>query len=249
MEQAFPFLHLFPVADIDYIAFGDCFHALKDLAYQLINDPVKDMGRVARLTVTVGLLAGFPVADIPHTLHQPIGIFLAGISLAVGGKGQPRSTMSAIHIPGQKGVTPGVQRDMAFLFGAVGPGSTDMLGRFKQLRRNDLQVGQLLGATFPTPQDARISEITDNATDTGVVPHLTRSCPVALFVQVGGNPLSAEALMHILVKNDPHHGGLGFVDHQIIELMLALVEAPAFHKVIAVWSKAAFEAAALNKLA
>ena len=64
----------------------------------------------------------------------------------------------------------------------------------------DLQVGQLLGAAFPTPQDARISEITDNATDTGVVPHLTRSCPVALFVQVGGNPLSAEALMHILVK-------------------------------------------------
>ena len=40
--------------------------------------------------------------------------------------------------------------------------------------------------------------------------------------------------MHILVKNDPYHGGLGFIDYQIIELMLALVEAPAFYKVIAV---------------
>ena len=56
--------------------------------------------------------------------------------------------------------------------------------------------------------------------------------------------MSAEALMHILVKNDPHHGGLGFVDYQIVELVLALVETPAFHKVIAVWSKAAFETAA-----
>ena len=55
--------------------------------------------------------------------------------------------------------------------------------------------------------------------------------------------------MHILVKNDPHHGGLSFVDYQIVELMLALVEAPAFYKVIAVWSKATFEAAALNELA
>ena len=61
--------------------------------------------------------------------------------------------------------------------------------------------------------------------------------------------MSAEALMHILVKNDPHHGGLGFIDDQIIKFMLALVEAPAFHKVIAVWSKAAFEAATLNELA
>ena len=138
---------------------------------------------------------------------------------------------------------------MAFLFGAVGPGSTDMLGSFKQLRRNDLQVGQLLGAAFSAPQNTRIGEIADNATDTGVVPHLTRSCPVALFVQVGGDPLSAEALMHILVKDDPHHGGLGFVDYQIVELMLALVEAPTFYKVISVWSKAAFEASSLNELA
>ncbi len=138
---------------------------------------------------------------------------------------------------------------MALLLGAVGPVCTDMLGRFKELRRNNLQVGQRLGSAFPAPQNARIGEIADNATDAGVVPHLTRSCPVALFVQVGGNPLSAEALMHILVKNDSHHGGLGFIDYQIVELMLALVEAPAFYKVITVWSKAAFEAAALNELA
>ena len=102
-----------------------------------------------------------------------------------------------------------------------------------------------MGSAFPASQNARIGEIADNATDAGVVPHFTRSCPVSLFVQVGGNPLSTEALMHILVKNDPHHGGLGFVDYQIVELMLALVETPAFHKVIAVWSKAA----AVNQLA
>ena len=106
-----------------------------------------------------------------------------------------------------------------------------------------------MGTAFPAPQNTRIGEITDNTSDAGVVPHLARSGPVALFVQVGSNPLSAEALMHILVKDDPHHSSLGFVDDQIIKLMLALVEAPAFHKVIAVWSKAAFETAALNELA
>ena len=138
---------------------------------------------------------------------------------------------------------------MAFLFGAVGPVCTDVLGRFKELRLNNLQVGQRLGAAFPAPQNARIGEIADNATDAGVVPHFTRSCPVSLFVQVGGNPLGAETLMYILVKDDTHHSSLGFVDDQIIKLMLALVEAPTFHKVIAVWSKAAFEAATLNELA
>ena len=110
-------------------------------------------------------------------------------------------------------------------------------------------MGQLLGTAFSAPQNARIGQITDNTTDAGVVPHLARSGPVALFVQVGSNPLSAETLMYILVKDDTHHSGLGFVDDQIIKLMLALVEAPAFHKVIAVWSKAAFEAATLNELA
>ena len=55
--------------------------------------------------------------------------------------------------------------------------------------------------------------------------------------------------MYIFVKDDTHHSSLGLVDDQIIKLMLALVEAPAFHKVIAVWSKAAFKAATLNELA
>ena len=52
---------------VDDLAFQDRFHVLKDLAYQLINDPVH-MCRVARLPVTIGLLAGFAVTDIPHPL-------------------------------------------------------------------------------------------------------------------------------------------------------------------------------------
>ena len=71
---------------------------------------------------------------------------------------------------------------MAFLLGAVGPGSADVLGGFKQLRRNDLQMGQLLGTAFSAPQNARICQIADNTSDAGVVPHLAAPGPVAQLV-------------------------------------------------------------------
>ena len=56
------------------------------------------------------------------------------IGLATGGKIEPGPTMATIHIPGQKRVTAGIQRDMAFLLGTIGPGSADVLSGFKQLR-------------------------------------------------------------------------------------------------------------------
>ena len=55
--------------------------------------------------------------------------------------------------------------------------------------------------------------------------------------------------MHILVKDDPHNGGLGFVDSKLINLMLAFVETPAFDEIIAIGSNAALKTAVLNKLA
>ena len=82
-----------------------------------------------------------------------------------------------------------------------------------------------------------------------MMPHLTRSCPVAECVQIGGNPLGTEALMHILIKNDPHNSGLGLVDNQLVNLMLALVEASASYKVIAIGRKTSFKTAVLDKLA
>ena len=83
----------------------------------------------------------------------------------------------------------------------------------------------------------------------GVMPHLTRACPVAELVQIGGNPLGTEALMNILINDDPHNSGLGLVDNQLVNLVLALVEASASYEVIAIGSKAAFEATVLDELA
>ena len=40
--------------------------------------------------------------------------------------------------------------------------------------------------------------------------------------------------MHILIKDNADNSGLGFVERQLINLMLALIHAPAFHKVIAI---------------
>ena len=51
-------------------AFEYCFHAFKDLPHQLVNDTVQNVGGVACLPVALGLLAGFPTADIPHRLYS-----------------------------------------------------------------------------------------------------------------------------------------------------------------------------------
>src|SRR5699024_4375573 len=137
---------------------------------------------------------------------------------------------------------------MAFLHGAASTGGADALGCLEQLRFNDLQMGQLLGAALAAPQDARIGQVTDDAADGGVVPHLPCSGPVALPVQVSSDPLRAVALVDVLLKDGPHYGGFRFSDNQFVELMLALVEAPAFDQIIAIRGKPALEAACLNEL-
>ena len=123
-----------------------------------------------------------------------------------------------------------------------------MLCSLEQFRRDDLQVRQHLGAAVTAAKYASIGEVANDPPDAGVMPHLTRSCTVAELVQIGGDPLGTEALMHILVKDDPHNSGLGLVDNQLVNLVLALVVAPASYKVIAIGSKAAFEAAVLDEL-
>ena len=54
--------------------------------------------------------------------------------------------MPAKDIPGQQGLTTGIQRYTPFLFGGVGTGGTNVLCSLEQLRRYDLQMGQRLGA-------------------------------------------------------------------------------------------------------
>ena len=80
------------------------------------------------------------------------------------------------------------------------------------------------------------------------MPHLPCSGPVALPVQVSSDPLRAVALVDVLLKDGPNYGGFRFIDNQFVELMLALVEAPAFDQIIAIRGKPALEAACLNEL-
>ena len=136
LAQAFPLLHLLRVADVDNLALGDRFHALKNLAHQLVDDTVQNVGGVACLPVAVRLLAGLAVADIPHPLDDPVRIFLAGIGLAAGGEGEPGSTMAAVHIPRQERLARNIAGNGALCF--VGPVGADVLGGLEQLRGNDL---------------------------------------------------------------------------------------------------------------
>ena len=123
-----------------------------------------------------------------------------------------------------------------------------MLGGLEQFRGNDLQMGLYRGTAFTAPQYAGIGEIANDTADTGVVPLLARPGPVALIVQVGGDPLGPVALMHVFVKDNPHQVGLGLVDGQIVDLVLALVDPPAFYKVVAIGGVAAFVVALLHHL-
>lgn len=106
-----------------------------------------------------------------------------------------------------------------------------------------------LRTTCAAPQNARIGQVADHATDAGVVPHFTCPCPVAEIVQVGCDPLCAEPLMHILIKDCADNSGFGLIDDQLVKLMLALVQASTFYKVVTIGGIAALKAALLYKLA
>ena len=66
---------------------------------------------------------------------------------------------------------------------------------------------------------------------------------------VSGHKVSAETLMHILVKDDPYHSVLGLIDSQLKNFELAFIEAPALYMVIPIRSKTALETAVLDELA
>ena len=118
------------------------------------------MCRVARLPVAVGLLAGLAVANVPHPLDHP--------------------TMAAVHIPGQERLARDVAGNGAFCF--IGSVGTNPLGRLKQFRLNDLQVGQHRGAAFSAAEYAGIGQVTEDTPDGGMVPHLAAPGPVAQVV-------------------------------------------------------------------
>lgn len=138
------------------------------------------MCRVARLPVAVGLLAGFAIADVPHPLDDPVGIFFTGIGLAAGGEVEPGPTMAAVHIPRQERLARDVAGNGAFRF--IGPIGTNPLSCLKQFRLDDLQVGQHRGAAFSAAEYAGIGQVTEDAPDGGVVPHLAAPSPVAQLV-------------------------------------------------------------------
>ena len=54
--------------------------------------------------------------------------------------------------------------------------------------------------------------------------------------------------MYILIKDNADDSGLGFVEGQLVNLVLALVHPPAFHKVIAIRGDAALKASIFHKL-
>ena len=99
-----------------------------------------------------------------------------------------------------------------------------MLCSLEQFRRDDLQVRQHLGAAATAAKYASIGEVANDPPDAGVMPHLTRSCPVAELVQIGGDPLGTETLMHILIEDDPHNSSLSLVDNQLVNLVLVCLQ-------------------------
>ena len=88
--------------------------------------------------------------------------------------------MAAVHIPGQERLACDVAGNGTLRF--IGPVSTNPLGLLKQFRLDDLQVGQHRGAAFPAAEYAGIGQVTEDAPDGGVVPHLAASGPVAQVV-------------------------------------------------------------------
>lgn len=79
-----------------------------------------------------------------------------------------------------------------------------------------------------------------------MVPRLAGSSSVPEIVQMRCDPLRSESLIHIFIIYDTDNGSLLFIDRQHKNLMLALVEASAFYKVVTVRGKALLKAPALD---
>lgn len=82
----------------------------------------------------------------------------------------------------------------------------------------------------------------------GWVPRLTGPGTIAKFVQIGSNPLWPKTLMHILLKHNADNCRFCFVNRQIKDFMLALVETATFYKIIPVGGNTSPKAPVLNEL-
>ena len=72
-------------------------------------------------------------------------------------------------------------------------------------------------------ENTRVGQITDDASDAGVMPGFPCSGTITLVVQESCNALSAKSFINILIKNDSYDLGFGFIDCQIIKLVLPLI--------------------------
>lgn len=105
-EHGFSLHHFFLVLDVDNFFFGDRLHLGKDLPHQLVDDAVQKMHRISCLSITNGLLVLPAITYIEVTSDTflwiiPASGFDAGVEI------QPGATVSAEHIPGKEGVSPG----------------------------------------------------------------------------------------------------------------------------------------------
>ena len=89
-----------------------------------------------------------------------------------------------------------------------------MLCGLKEFRRDNLQVQQHLGSAIAAAEYAGIGEVADDTPDAGVVPHLTRPCPIPELIQIGGDPLGSVASCTYLSKIIRTQR-LGLVDNQL----------------------------------
>ena len=111
---------------------------------QFIHNAIQDIGGIAGLTVTVRLLSGLSIADVSNPFDPPVWVLLAGIKLPIGSQRKSRSAVAAEHISGEEGGSTCVKGDGAGLFGGIGAGGTNALGRLELLLGNDLQMRQHL---------------------------------------------------------------------------------------------------------
>ena len=178
-KQRLLLLHLFAVTNAHHFAFGSSLHPLKNLPHHFINDTVKNMRRVAGLPITLGLLAGLAIADIPHPLYNARGVILARVRLSVCREGEPGPAMPTEHISSQQVLPQCVHRHAMLLFNRTHTVLADALCSFKQLRFYDLQVRQQLGTAFSAAKHAGIGQVAKDTPNCGMMPHFTRSRPIA----------------------------------------------------------------------
>ena len=148
--------------------------------------------------------------------------------------------MTAKDVAGQQRVALHIHRHTRFVVHDLCPLSCDLLCSVKLFLRYYLQFRDKRGTTVTASEVSGIGRIVDDIADGVVRPSVPGRVGIIAVIQEIGDLLHTDTFFGVFIKDQSDDSGVAFIDFQIIQLMLALVQPTALDQHITERGRAAF---------